>query len=41
MSTIELVGVIGGGTMGAGIAEMCARSGSSVLILEHQALIMK
>lgn len=34
MSDIDLVGVIGGGTMGAGIAEMCARSGSSVLILE-------
>jgi 3-hydroxybutyryl-CoA dehydrogenase len=34
MSDINLVGVIGGGTMGAGIAEMCARSGSSVLILE-------
>lgn len=34
MSNIELVGVIGGGTMGAGIAEMCARSGSSVMILE-------
>ena len=34
MSNIDLVGVIGGGTMGAGIAEMCARSGSSVMILE-------
>ena len=32
--SIELVGVIGGGTMGAGIAEVCAKAGSSVLILE-------
>lgn len=31
---MELVGVVGGGTMGAGIAEVCARSGSSVLVLE-------
>lgn len=31
---IELVGVIGGGTMGAGIAEVCARAGSSVIVLE-------
>lgn len=31
---MELVGVIGGGTMGAGIAEVCAKAGSSVLILE-------
>ncbi|ORI16377.1 3-hydroxybutyryl-CoA dehydrogenase [Rhodococcus sp. 1168] len=34
MSNIELVGVIGGGTMGAGIAEVCARAGSSVVVLE-------
>ncbi len=34
MSTIELVGVIGGGTMGAGIAEVAARAGSSVIVLE-------
>ncbi len=32
--TVELVGVIGGGTMGAGIAEVCAKAGSSVLVLE-------
>ncbi|MEV4157862.1 3-hydroxybutyryl-CoA dehydrogenase [Nocardia salmonicida] len=31
---MELIGVIGGGTMGAGIAEVCAKSGSSVLVLE-------
>lgn len=31
---MELVGVIGGGTMGAGIAEVCVKAGSSVLILE-------
>lgn len=34
MSNIELVGVIGGGTMGAGIAEVAARSGSTVVVLE-------
>jgi 3-hydroxybutyryl-CoA dehydrogenase len=31
---VELIGVIGGGTMGAGIAEVCAKAGSSVLVLE-------
>ncbi|BCN60954.1 3-hydroxybutyryl-CoA dehydrogenase [Prescottella equi] len=31
---MELVGVIGGGTMGAGIAEVCAKAGSNVLVLE-------
>lgn len=31
---IELVGVIGGGTMGAGIAEVCAKAGSDVIVLE-------
>lgn len=31
---MELVGVIGGGTMGAGIAEVCAKAGSDVLVLE-------
>ncbi|MEV0945237.1 3-hydroxybutyryl-CoA dehydrogenase [Rhodococcus sp. NPDC049939] len=31
---MELVGVIGGGTMGAGIAEVCIKAGSSVLVLE-------
>nr|WP_255495360.1 3-hydroxybutyryl-CoA dehydrogenase [Nocardia sp. GTS18] len=29
-----MIGVIGGGTMGAGIAEVCAKAGSSVLVLE-------
>ncbi|NKT44686.1 3-hydroxybutyryl-CoA dehydrogenase [Rhodococcus hoagii] len=33
---MELVGVIGGGTMGAGIAEVCAKAGSNVLVLEKQ-----
>lgn len=28
------VGVVGGGTMGAGIAEVCARTGSEVVVLE-------
>ncbi|MFC7449639.1 FAD-dependent oxidoreductase [Rhodococcus daqingensis] len=31
---MELIGVIGAGTMGAGIAEVCAKAGSSVLVLE-------
>ncbi|MFD9663177.1 3-hydroxybutyryl-CoA dehydrogenase [Rhodococcus sp. NPDC059968] len=31
---MELIGVIGGGTMGAGIAEVCAKAGSGVLVLE-------
>ncbi|HTL23837.1 MAG TPA: 3-hydroxyacyl-CoA dehydrogenase NAD-binding domain-containing protein, partial [Mycobacteriales bacterium] len=30
----EKVGVVGGGTMGAGIAEVCARTGSEVVVLE-------
>ncbi|GAB2505057.1 3-hydroxybutyryl-CoA dehydrogenase [Nocardia heshunensis] len=34
---MERIGVIGGGTMGAGIAEVAARAGSSVLILERDA----
>ena len=34
---IELVGVIGGGVMGGGIAEVCARSGSSVVVVEPDA----
>ena len=29
------LGVVGGGTMGAGIAEVAARSGDQVLILER------
>ena len=31
---MELIGVIGGGTMGAGIAAVCAKAGSDVLVLE-------
>ncbi|WP_070377366.1 3-hydroxybutyryl-CoA dehydrogenase [Rhodococcus sp. WMMA185] len=31
---MKLVGVIGGGTMGAGIAEVCIKAGSAVLVLE-------
>ncbi|WP_138997310.1 3-hydroxybutyryl-CoA dehydrogenase [Rhodococcus zopfii] len=31
---MELVGVVGGGTMGAGIAEVCAKAGSEVIVLE-------
>ncbi|MCJ0949984.1 3-hydroxybutyryl-CoA dehydrogenase [Rhodococcus sp. ARC_M8] len=31
---MQLIGVIGGGTMGAGIAEVCAKAGSDVLVLE-------
>lgn len=32
--TIERVGVIGGGLMGSGIAEVCARAGASVVVHE-------
>ncbi|HEX6287406.1 MAG TPA: 3-hydroxybutyryl-CoA dehydrogenase [Acidimicrobiia bacterium] len=35
--TIERVGVIGGGLMGSGIAEVCARAGSSVVVHEIDA----
>ena len=35
--TIERVGVIGGGLMGSGIAEVCARSGSQVIVHEVDA----
>lgn len=35
--TIQRVGVIGGGLMGSGIAEVCARAGSSVVIHEIDA----
>lgn len=31
---MELIGVIGGGAMGGGIAEVCAKAGSDVLVLE-------
>ena len=32
--SIERVGVVGGGTMGSGIAEVCARAGLEVLVVE-------
>ena len=35
MSTIERVGVIGGGVMGSGIAEVCARAGLDVVLCEQ------
>nr|WP_277350816.1 3-hydroxybutyryl-CoA dehydrogenase [Rhodococcus sp. HNM0569] len=31
---VEKVGVVGGGTMGAGIAEVCAKAGSTVVVAE-------
>jgi 3-hydroxybutyryl-CoA dehydrogenase len=34
MSTFDRIGVVGGGTMGAGIAEVCAKSGADVIVLE-------
>ena len=33
-ATFDRVGVVGGGTMGAGIAEVCARAGCDVRVLE-------
>lgn len=35
--TVELVGVVGGGLMGSGIAEVCARAGSHVVVHEIDA----
>ncbi|MGZ6825840.1 MAG: 3-hydroxyacyl-CoA dehydrogenase NAD-binding domain-containing protein, partial [Mycobacteriales bacterium] len=32
--SFDNVGVVGGGTMGAGIAEVCARAGCDVVVLE-------
>ena len=32
--SFDRIGVVGGGTMGAGIAEVCARSGADVIVLE-------
>jgi 3-hydroxybutyryl-CoA dehydrogenase len=37
LMTIERVGVIGGGLMGSGIAEVCARAGSEVIVHEIHA----
>jgi 3-hydroxybutyryl-CoA dehydrogenase len=37
MSAIQRVGVIGGGQMGAGIAEVCARHGHDVVVAEADA----
>jgi 3-hydroxybutyryl-CoA dehydrogenase len=37
--TIERVGVIGGGLMGSGIAEVCARAGSDVIVHEVDAAL--
>lgn len=37
---IEKIGVIGAGLMGSGIAEVCARSGYSVLVLEVNQLLL-
>jgi 3-hydroxybutyryl-CoA dehydrogenase len=34
MDSIESVGVVGGGQMGAGIAEVCARAGQDVILVE-------
>src|SRR5260221_14226758 len=34
MSSFDRIGVVGGGTMGAGIAEVCARKGCEVVVLE-------
>jgi 3-hydroxybutyryl-CoA dehydrogenase len=37
MASIQTVGIVGGGFMGSGIAESCARSDLSVLVYEPQA----
>jgi 3-hydroxybutyryl-CoA dehydrogenase len=37
MANIEAVGIVGGGFMGSGIAESCARAGVSVVIYEPEA----
>lgn len=34
LDSIQLVGVIGGGLMGSGIAEVSARSGHDVVVIE-------
>lgn len=37
MGSIERVGVVGGGLMGSGIAEVCARAGKDVVVVESGA----
>ncbi len=37
MSDIQRLGVIGGGFMGSGIAESCARAGLEVVVYEPEA----
>ncbi|MGY2874372.1 3-hydroxybutyryl-CoA dehydrogenase [Marmoricola sp. URHA0025 HA25] len=37
MTSVERVGVVGGGQMGSGIAEVCARSGIDVIVCESSA----
>ena len=36
---IEKIGVIGGGTMGSGIAEVCAKSGFDTIVVEVDAAL--
>ncbi len=38
---IERVGVVGGGLMGAGIAEVCARQGLEVIVVESDDAAVK
>ncbi|RYE76268.1 MAG: 3-hydroxybutyryl-CoA dehydrogenase, partial [Myxococcales bacterium] len=35
MNEINLVGVVGCGLMGSGIAEVCAKAGKSVIVVEE------
>ncbi|WP_028937801.1 3-hydroxybutyryl-CoA dehydrogenase [Pseudonocardia spinosispora] len=41
MSQIEKVGVVGAGQMGAGIAEVCARAGCDVLVVEENQIALE
>jgi 3-hydroxybutyryl-CoA dehydrogenase len=41
MTEIERVGVVGAGQMGAGIAEVCARAGCDVLVVEQSRLALE